>query len=215
MKNILNNLLNDTPQEFKELIMEHPHFYKKYGSLIHSAQQSKKDGIWLEFGVFSGETLEILTHFNSKVYGFDSWEGLPEDWDGVVPKGTFDTKGKIPFEPTPKMELIQGWFEDTIPKFIKDKNITDLDFLHLDADLYSSTKCVFDNFKPYFKGKVILTFDEFFGYEGWEGHEYKAFKEFVFDVKDRIIDLKILSYSYNGVNVLGFHPTSFEINFRK
>jgi len=49
----------------------------------------------LEFGVATGATLrKIATSFPSRsVYGFDSFEGLPEDWrgDGVTwnPKGTY------------------------------------------------------------------------------------------------------------------------------
>ena len=43
------------------------------------------DGYWLEFGVHSGET---ITHTagrklgvpNLIIHGFDSFEGLPEDW---------------------------------------------------------------------------------------------------------------------------------------
>ena len=215
MKNVVNDLLNNSPQEFVDLIMTYPYYTTKHGSLKHAAQKSNRDGLWLEFGSFSGRTLKMLTRLTSqKLYGFDSWEGLPEDWNDDNPKGKFDTKGKPPFKPTSQMELVKGWFNDTVPQFIKNQNNINLDFLHLDADLYSSTKCVFDNFKPYFKGKVILTFDEFFGYDGWEKHEYKAFKEFVYDMKDKIENLKILSYSYNGVNVLGYHPTAFEINFK-
>ena len=217
MKNVKNNLLKDSPQKFRDLIKTYPYYDEKYGSLIGSAMLADKKGLWAEFGVYSGETLKILTNINLKgtVYGFDSFEGLPEDWNSDNPKGKFNTKGNPPFIPSPQMELVKGWFEDTIPKFIKDQHPLNIDFLHLDADLYSSTKCVFDNFKPYFKGKVIINFDEFFGYDGWENHEYLAFKEFVNDMGNNIKDIKILSYSNNGEGVKGYHPTAFEINFKQ
>ena len=39
-----------------------------------------RDGYWFEFGVHSGSTINTLSSFCEKIYGFDSFEGLPEDW---------------------------------------------------------------------------------------------------------------------------------------
>jgi hypothetical protein len=52
-------------------------------------------------------------------------------------------------------------------------------------------------------------FDEFFNYPEWEKHEYKAFKEFVSDMKENIINIDIMSYSAGA-----YHPTSFIIEFK-
>ena len=101
MKNVKNNLLKDSPQKFRDLIKTYPYYDEKYGSLIGSAMLADKKGLWAEFGVYSGETLKILTNINLKgtVYGFDSFEGLPEDWNSDNPKGKFNTKGNPPFIP--------------------------------------------------------------------------------------------------------------------
>lgn len=50
-----------------------------------------KDGLYLEFGVFQGTTINYIAQQkeNETIYGFDSFEGLPEDW-GNIKKGTFD-----------------------------------------------------------------------------------------------------------------------------
>jgi hypothetical protein len=38
----------------------------------------KTNTLWLEFGVHSGYTINYISKFtNDKVYGFDSFEGLP------------------------------------------------------------------------------------------------------------------------------------------
>ncbi len=55
------------------------------------------DGLWLEFGVHAGGTINRIAKYTTKtIYGFDSFEGLPQDWSGRIdgngvtyPKGTF------------------------------------------------------------------------------------------------------------------------------
>jgi hypothetical protein len=51
--------------------------------------------------------------------------------------------------------------------------------MHMDADLYSSTKCVFDLLFDRMVPGTVLQFDEYFNYPGWQEHEHKAFTEFV------------------------------------
>ena len=51
-----------------------------------------KDSLIIEFGVHVGNTMRVIQHCTDRpVYGFDSFEGLPEDWTGAggVPKGHF------------------------------------------------------------------------------------------------------------------------------
>ena len=194
MKNLIFKLLNETPEVFSKIIFNSTFSPDKYSGLSEAALQASKEGMWMEFGVFNGVTINILTQFN-KTYGFDSWEGLPEDWNQENLKGIFNTNGTIPFTPNENTVLIKGWFDESLPKFIKENHINKVSLLHLDADLYSSTKCVLDNLKPFFKGECIIIFDEFFNYPDWENHEYKAFKEFVYQMKEQILDLQILSYA--------------------
>ena len=60
-------------------------------------------GLVLEFGVWKGTSLHHLTTRLSsrKVYGFDSFEGLPETWGSVLPKGTFKLDSLPEIPPTP------------------------------------------------------------------------------------------------------------------
>ena len=47
-------------------------------------------GLVLEFGVFSGKSINhIASRTNLQVYGFDSFEGLPEAWRDGFDQGAF------------------------------------------------------------------------------------------------------------------------------
>lgn len=138
------------------------------------------NGLILEFGVRGGKTIrEIAKRINNRIcYGFDSFEGLPEDWSGQpYPKGYYSENGRIPKVPK-NVKLYKGWFSKTLPMFLE-KNDAPVDFVHFDCDLYSSTKTILDLLGKKFTKGTLLTFDEYFNYPTWQQHEFKAFKEFV------------------------------------
>ena len=146
--------------------------------------QHKSDTLWLEFGVFSGNTVNYISNFTRDyVYGFDSFEGLPEDWRDGINKGRFNMNGNLP-QVNKNVKLIKGWFNETLSEFIKTHN-KKVSFIHMDADLYSSTKCIFDNLKEYIDTDCIIVFDELINYPGFDGEtgELKAFYEFVTENK--------------------------------
>jgi hypothetical protein len=68
--------------------------------------------------------------------------------------------------------------------------------MHLDCDLYSSTKTVFDLQGDRIVSGTVIQFDEYFNYPGWRTHEYKAFHEFIYD--------RGLQYTYLGYTLAGF-----------
>jgi hypothetical protein len=76
------------------------------------------------------------------------------------------------------VEFHVGWFDATVPVFAA-QHSGPFAFAHLDADLYSSTKTVFDVLGGWFVPGTIVVFDEYFGYHGWQRHEHKAFQEFL------------------------------------
>ena len=204
---LAQQVLGETPEQFKDIIQNVPHYNNKLNLLEHAASQATKTGLWAEFGVYSGTSLSVLTTLNSPVYGFDSWEGLPEHWNDNNPKGAFNTNGEIPFITNEHMILVKGWFNESIPAFLNANTIKTPTLLHLDADLYSSTKCVLDEFKPYFKDSCVMVFDEFYNYNEWEQHEYKALYEFITEMEDKIYTVERLgwsmdSYSSFAVNIM-------------
>lgn len=133
-------------------------------------------GYALEFGVASGRSLSIIAQ-HLPVTGFDSFEGLPEDWRDGFPKGTFACEAPN----IPNAQLVMGWFEDTLGPWVsthQDK-LANLGLVHVDCDLYSSTKVIFDHLEPYLKRGCIIVFDEYHGYPGWPEHEHKAWTEYL------------------------------------
>lgn len=138
-------------------------------------------GIWyLEFGVFNGETINIIseTVTDKIIYGFDSFEGLPETWHYGFLKEAFSLNGNLP-KVNENVRLIKGWFNETLPDFVKE-HPEPCAFIHIDCDLYSSTKTVFDTLKNQIVSGTVIAFDDYFNYPNWqEDGEYKAFMEFV------------------------------------
>ena len=141
-------------------------------------------GLWLEFGTYQGRSINVISkRTDLTVYGFDSFEGLPHDWYDDIDfckKGSLNLNGILPVV-NANVHLIAGWYEETLPKFVKQlpKNIDKISFIHIDCDLYSSTKTVFDNLKHLIKPGTIIMFDEYWYNYKWQDHEYKAFQELV------------------------------------
>lgn len=136
------------------------------------------DGLYLEFGVYSGTSINYISkHINNNyIYGFDSWQGLPEDWvfaDNVFKKGSYTTNGKIP-SVNHNVKLVSGLFEDTLPIFVQQNN-SPVAFMHIDSDLYSSAKTIFKYLKNNIISGTVILFDEY----TYDSGEEQAFLEFL------------------------------------
>jgi hypothetical protein len=100
---------------------------------------------YIEYGVYQGYSLSYIANSNknsdSIFIGLDSFEGLPEDWDTIMPKGFFNTGGKLPDIADKRVKIIKGWFQNTahvLKSVISSREYETL-IVHYDADLYSST----------------------------------------------------------------------------
>lgn len=144
---------------------------------------SKPDStmVYLEFGVAEGASfrwwLMNNRHAESRFFGFDTFEGLPEKWGKFYEKG--DMHFAMPEINDQRGQLIKGLFQNTLNKFISEQH----NLLHspvkkvilMDADLYSATIYTLSQLYPALhKGDIIL-FDEF----TVALHEFKAYTEFV------------------------------------
>lgn len=139
-------------------------------------------GINLEFGVYSGNSINHAANFlkNEIFYGFDSFEGLPEDWRKGFEKGTFNLNGNLPAVRS-NVTLVKGLFQDTLTNFYLKMN-QKISFIHIDCDLYSATKFVLNESKTLLQQGTVILFDEFYGYSAWESSgEFLAWNEFLFE----------------------------------
>ena len=106
------------------------------------------------------------------MHGFDSFEGLPENWLPQRPKGHFSLEGQVPKIDDPRIQFFGGWFEATLPDYKLPAH--DVLVLNFDADLYSSTIFVLNTLERAIVPGTYIYFDEF----NHRFHELRAFAEF-------------------------------------
>lgn len=148
--------------------------------LSHLLKMAPDTGLILEFGVAGGNSIRKIGGLlpDRAVHGFDSFEGLPEDWAGHLEgKGAFSQKSELPSVPS-NVELHVGWFDATLPEFLKTTD-EPVSFLHVDCDLYGGTKVILDELGSRLRPGSVILFDEYFNYPSWKHHEYKAWQEYV------------------------------------
>lgn len=153
-------------------------FKRKVHLHNHVATLIKGDGLALECGVFKGRSINHMAklHPDRTFHGFDSFEGLSEDWSGNYHSaGHFDQQGDLP-EVEANVRLVKGWIDDTFAPFLAEHE-GNIDYLHVDTDTYSPAKTILSVAKPRLVPGSIVLFDELFGYPGWENHEYRALQE--------------------------------------
>jgi O-methyltransferase len=136
---------------------------------------------YLEFGVWEGESIQYFSNLNtnteSKFTGFDTFEGLPEDWKGLtrtVARQTFSTHGALPEIDDNRVSFVKGMFQDTLPNFLSANSRLGQLVIHNDSDLYSSTLYVLTYANDYIESGTIIIFDEFYDVM----HEFRALEDY-------------------------------------
>ena len=166
-----NISMNDFPGKW-----DYQKRYEMYKYVIQQEFLTEKI-IYLEFGVAHGQSfrwfMEQNKHVESKFYGFDTFEGLPEDW-GPFKKGTFSNANKKPELRDDRGKFYQGLFQQTLPDFLPELDKDARKVIMMDADLFSSTLYVLTMLAPFLQKDDIIFFDEFVV----PTHEFKAFYEF-------------------------------------
>jgi hypothetical protein len=175
-------------------IMEHMPTLKmsanRFVLMNHSLKSVGAKGMYCEFGVAGGHSINyIAKRIPGTIHGFDSFEGNPDDWQPHCQKGAY-AQPSLP-KVLANVKLHKGWFNESLPVWAKN-NPGPIAFMHLDADLYSSTKTVFDILGDRIVPGTVIQFDEYFNYPSWQQGEHKAFQEFV---KSRQVEFEYLGYS--------------------
>lgn len=173
-------------------------------------------GTCLEFGVGWGSTYtwqmrQILEKYhNSKLIGFDSFEGLPKETEGVwfparhaegclafskdVVLDGFD-KLNVSLD-DPRFKLVDGWFCDTLTDELR-KTIENVIFVNIDIDIHRSAIGVLDFITPLLQKDAIIYWDDWKDpqdkYEGKWG-EHLAYEEW--SEKNPKIEMETLVYNH-------------------
>jgi hypothetical protein len=202
-KKILKDKFRDS--DFRQLVDEKeikPKFEEALLYLKKFYQHSKPLGDYLEFGVSHGssilymfETTKKLRLDTIRLFGFDSFEGLPEEAltedGGNWKPGDFYAKERkvrrflaksgIEWD---RVKLVKGWFKDTLLySFIEQNKIEKASIIMIDCDLYSAAKEALTFCVPLIVDKTIIFFDD------WNAAnlasrnlgEKKAFDEFLIE----------------------------------
>ena len=166
---------NFKPHFQKSIFLNHKDYHK---FIIERAKENDEFNkkFYLEFGVYVGTTINFFSKYANTIYGFDSFQGLKEDWQGhLLPKGSFNLNKKLPKLNNNVIPVV-GWVQDTLVPFLEN-NKPEINFIHMDMDTYETTKFVLTKIKPYIVKNCIIAFDELYNFSGWEVGEYKALKE--------------------------------------
>ena len=154
-------------------------------------------GSIVECGVHQGGSIMTWGHltatlepynYHRKIIGFDTFEGFPSihksdgDTENVRVGNfseDFDTYEELMkcielydsnrfINQIPKIELVKGNVNKTIPKYLKDNPHLIVSLLYLDLDLYEPTKIALQNFLPRMPKGSIIAFDEI-NVDQWPG----------------------------------------------
>jgi O-methyltransferase len=133
---------------------------------------------FLEFGVYTGHSIRFWSQMNrdphSRFIGFDSFEGLPEDWTKNVTKSTFDVRGTVPQIDDERVGFVKGWFQNTLPGFLKGFTPRSRLVVHSDSDLYSSTLFTLASLNTLLVPGAVAIFDDF----SMPTHVFRAFADY-------------------------------------
>ncbi len=158
-------------------------------------------GDYLEFGVHSCTSLvcvykelESLGLSHVRLFGFDSFQGLPEsartDDGGAWFPGQFQCDYRFArqilederIDPN-RVSLIPGWFSDSLtPTFIEKAGITKASVIMVDCDMYLSAKEALTFCGPLIKDVALILFDDWHAYNDLAAvnlGESRAFDEFL------------------------------------
>lgn len=152
---------------------------KRYKLYEYIFRDKGLDGeiLYLEFGVSGGFSFDWWIKNNlhplSRFAGFDTFEGLPEDWGGFK-KGAMTTHSEVPDVEDTRAVFVKGLFQDTLPSFLAEIDKEKKKVIMMDADMYSSTLYVLTSLAPFLRSGDIVLFDQF----NVPMHEFLAFTNF-------------------------------------
>jgi tetratricopeptide (TPR) repeat protein len=176
-----------------EYVLNHPpttrpeywHIFSGTATLLHDALcAARPDGLICEFGVFHGKSIRLLASLvgpHVTVDGFDTFEGIPEQW-GDEPAGSYTAASEIPERCPLNVRFHVGLFADTLPGYVEAVGPPEkvpVRLINVDCDLYQGTVEIMEYLAPRIGPGTVIVFDEYLMTPTWIDDEYKAFQEAV------------------------------------
>eukprot|EP00522_Entomoneis_paludosa_P015811 CAMPEP_0172453126 /NCGR_PEP_ID=MMETSP1065-20121228/10587_1 /TAXON_ID=265537 /ORGANISM="Amphiprora paludosa, Strain CCMP125" /LENGTH=498 /DNA_ID=CAMNT_0013205295 /DNA_START=12 /DNA_END=1508 /DNA_ORIENTATION=- len=162
----------------------HQRLFSGTATLLQDAlQAARPDGLICEFGVFHGKSIRLLASLvdaSTTIDGFDTFEGIPEEW-GDEPAGSYTAAAEIPQRCPANVQFHVGLFAETLPQYVQSTNpaTTPVRLINVDCDLYQGTVEIMEFLAPRIGPGTVIVFDEYLMTPTWVDDEYKAFQEAV------------------------------------
>lgn len=170
-------------------------FYGGAPLVEFAARQAESGGLFLDFGVDDGEATNILAvAAPGVVHGFDTFQGLPEDWGGTPHRrGAFSRNGKAP-RLLSNVRLHTDPLIQALPAFLE-SHPDQVSFVRLNTRTHAATETVLDRMADRLSSGSILVFANYFNYPHWMRHEHRALREFA--------ESRSRPYRYIGFDLYG------------
>jgi hypothetical protein len=156
-------------------------------------------GVFMGGGLFTWAQLSSIyepVNHGRKVIGFDTFDGFPSVSEKDTSENTehkskgsyrFDKDNELernialfdlnrPIGHIPKIELVKGDANETIPQYMKDNQHLVVALLYLDFDLYEPTKAALKHFLPRMPKGAVIAFDEL-NQKQWPGETVAVMEE--------------------------------------
>jgi hypothetical protein len=151
-------------------------------SRLPTPSREDSDGLLLDLGVWLGWSTRLMSDASGRqVYGFDTFEGLVEDWQiddqVLIKQGTFSLSEPlaqrsmqdtgvsmhdgVPAALGRKVQFIKGSTYETLSPFLSDRPAAPIALFHMDLDTYESCLHGLETCKDRFVEGSILVFDEY------------------------------------------------------
>jgi hypothetical protein len=171
------------------------HTLLREASRLPKSSHRDPEELLLDLGVWLGWSTRLISDASGRqVYGFDTFEGLVEDWQVddqiLIKRGTFSLSEPLaerfirdtgvslhdglPAALGRKVQFIKGSTYETLAPFLADRPAAPIRLFHMDLDTYESCLHGLETCKDRFIEGSILVFDEYLVTNA----EMRAFYEF-------------------------------------
>lgn len=168
------------------------HNLSKYISIkkvLYAVKIDMIDGDYCEFGCFTGACLNHALNFHKlnmpncrmNFYGFDSFEGFPEEVHSEFSSDQFTPNFKLVKKLEQKFKnckIVKGFFSDSLNQDEVKDNIKKVSVAFIDCDLGISAEPVFEFIKDRLSDGAYIIIDDFFNVDQKKDSILKRFKKY-------------------------------------